>query len=55
MKGNKSNPDPDPEPPELRAEGFPTLKKVWKSWAIGVGSLLIVILIIAIIFHSMDY
>lgn len=48
-KNNIQNPD-DPEPPELRRANFPSLKKVWKGWTIGVAIILVVVLTLAIIF-----
>lgn len=47
--------DADPQPPELREGHYPTLKKVWKGWVIGIAILLVIVLTLAIIFNVTDY
>lgn len=47
--------DPDPQPPELREAHYPTLKKVWRGWAIGIAIVLVVILTLSIIFRATGY
>lgn len=47
--------DPDPQPPELREAHYPTLKKVWKRWVIGIAIVFVVILTLSIIFKETGY
>lgn len=56
MKQKNNAPDPDdPQPPELRDNNYPTLKRVWKGWAIGIAIVLVIILILSIIFSETGY
>lgn len=55
MKNKSTRHEQDPQPPELRQDHYPSLKRVWKGWAIGIGIVLIIVLIIAIVFHATDY
>ena len=53
-KKNLHHPE-DPQPPELRKGNYPSLKKVWKGWTIGVAILLVIVLALGIIFYINDY
>lgn len=55
MKNVNKIHEPDPQPPELREGHYPTLKKVWGSWAIGIGSFFIIMLIVVIIFYETGF
>lgn len=55
MNAKASHHEADPQPPELKQGNYPTLKRVWKGWAIGIGIVLVVILVIAIIFYKTGY
>lgn len=55
-KNNTPDPnDPDPQPPELRESNYPTLKKVWRGWAIGIAIVFVIIFILSIIFKKTGY
>lgn len=48
----KDNEEKYPEPPELRKQGIPPLKKILKYLFIGIAVVFIIVLIFALIFKS---
>lgn len=48
----KDNEEKYPEPPELRKQGIPPLKKILKYLFIGIAVVFIIVLIFSLIFKS---
>ncbi len=55
MKNNNKLHEPSPQPPELKEGHYPTLMKVWGTWAIGIASFFIVMMVVVIIFYETGF